>query len=559
MTASDLSPVAVVTGGALGIGAAIAEELARAGMFVVVVDPGVTMDGEGLVGQGGVSTVDRILQFGGRARSSSVSVTDAGAVQALFGDLVEEFGAVETVVNVAGILRPTGFGRGTENDWRAVLEVHLDGYLNVLRAALPRMVAAGRGQIVGVTSGAGWRQADNGAYGCAKRAVAAVTWELGRVLDHGVSVNALSPIAATRMVAGALSRPGAEARAAGRDASTGAVALGDARPPEHLGPIGAFLASRDFGLTCSGEVMSSNGAELSWIVRPTVMEIIPLADGEGGRPSIAALVSGILAPAERAQASGGGSTPRLSSPQAPGSTDSPARPTPRHVLVVSGHALSETIRAAVSLDGAICSTVGPARGFAECSELLVSKELEFGPVDAVIVLPSANQAAHAAADQDSFAWQRCLDEHRGVTSGILADAGWMHAVAESSARSGRKVRVVVFVDATSAGGRSRAQAAAQLSRGAHISSSGNVDGFAISLESRLESVLGCTTDLAAYLVAGVDASDLSGAELVVSADWLGLRAHPRPATTVSYGGPELPSWLGDTLHDVVRASSPRVA
>ena len=63
-----------------------------------------------------------------------------------------------------------------------MLAVHLEGYLNVLDAALPLMAAAGHGRILGVTSGSGWRAADAGAYSCAKRAVAALTWQLGRRL-----------------------------------------------------------------------------------------------------------------------------------------------------------------------------------------------------------------------------------------------------------------------------------------------------------------------------------------------------------------------------------------
>ena len=60
-----------------------------------------------------------------------------------------------------------------------MLEVHLDGYRNVLAAALPIMAAAGRGSVLGVTSGSGWRAGDAGAYGCAKRAVASLTWQIG--------------------------------------------------------------------------------------------------------------------------------------------------------------------------------------------------------------------------------------------------------------------------------------------------------------------------------------------------------------------------------------------
>src|SRR5262249_58420311 len=106
--------------------------------------------------------------------------------------------------------RPTGFASGTEDDWARLLDVHFDGYLTILRAALPLMAAAGHGRIVGVTSGSGWRAADAGAYSCAKRAVASLTWQVGRGAPRGVSVNALSPTAATRMVLGALARQAAE-------------------------------------------------------------------------------------------------------------------------------------------------------------------------------------------------------------------------------------------------------------------------------------------------------------------------------------------------------------
>jgi NAD(P)-dependent dehydrogenase (short-subunit alcohol dehydrogenase family) len=120
----------------------------------------------------------------------------------------------------------TFFAQGTEEDWLAVLAVHLGGYLNVLDAALPLMAAAGHGHVLGVTSGSGWRAADAGAYSCAKRAVAALTWQLGRRRRRGVTVNAMSPIAATRMVAAALER----ARQAGRTSGGGGSPSLDGRP-----------------------------------------------------------------------------------------------------------------------------------------------------------------------------------------------------------------------------------------------------------------------------------------------------------------------------------------
>jgi NAD(P)-dependent dehydrogenase (short-subunit alcohol dehydrogenase family) len=182
---SERQRVAVVTGGGGGIGAAIAEELGRGGWFVVTVDPLVTLDGSERLPEPEENTAGRIVAAGGSARSSSASVTDGDAVRGLFQELADDHGGLDAVVNVAGITRQTYFGRGTEEDWLAVLAVHLGGYLNVLDAALPLMAAAGHGRLLGVTSGSGWRAADAGAYSCAKRAVAALTWQLGRQAPPG--------------------------------------------------------------------------------------------------------------------------------------------------------------------------------------------------------------------------------------------------------------------------------------------------------------------------------------------------------------------------------------
>ncbi|HKY17266.1 MAG TPA: SDR family NAD(P)-dependent oxidoreductase, partial [Microthrixaceae bacterium] len=249
----DDRPVVVVTGGGGGIGAAIAERLGREGWFVVTADPLVSLDGSEQLPAPAETTAGRIVAAGGAARASAVSVTDGDAVRELFRGLVDEFGRLDAVINVAGISRPTGFAKGGEEDWRGVLSVHLDGYLNVLGAALPIMAAAGSGRILGVTSGSGWRQADAGAYACAKRAVAALTWQLGRQAPAGVAVNAMSPIAVTRMVTAALGAArgkggagssGPSTGGAGSGApATGGLSLGSMPAPEQLGPFAAHLVS----------------------------------------------------------------------------------------------------------------------------------------------------------------------------------------------------------------------------------------------------------------------------------------------------------------------------
>ncbi len=236
-----------------------------------------------------------------------------------------EFGALDAVVNVAGISRPTDFASGTEDDWAAVLAVHLDGYLNVLGAALPLMEEAGRGRVLGVTSGSGWRPANTGAYGCAKRAVAALTWQIGRLTPAGVTVNALSPIAATRMVTGALPPP---TDRSGGQARTGGLSLGSMPPPEHLGPVGAHLAGEGFAW-CRGQVLFSSGAELAWIEPPRLVEICRTAEVRSLPHVLESVVPKVFVRAESAQATGGGGNPRLGPvfeevPPGPGGAASPA-------------------------------------------------------------------------------------------------------------------------------------------------------------------------------------------------------------------------------------------
>ena len=129
-----------------------------------------------------------------------------------------------------------------------------------------------------MTSGSGWRAADAGAYSCAKRTVAALTWQIGRAAPEGVTVNALSPIAATRMVTSALSRQPDDADRTGKSAASGGVALGALPPPEVLGPVGAYLAGEEFSSWSRGQIMFSNGAEIAWVVPPRLLEVARTAD-----------------------------------------------------------------------------------------------------------------------------------------------------------------------------------------------------------------------------------------------------------------------------------------
>jgi NAD(P)-dependent dehydrogenase (short-subunit alcohol dehydrogenase family) len=523
---SDRQRVVVVTGGGGGIGAAIAESLGRTGAFVVTVDPLVSVDGSERLPQPEETTAGRIVAAGGAARASGVSVTDELGVRRLFQELADEFGGLDVVVNVAGISRPTSFAKGSDDDWLGVLLVHLDGYRNVLGAALPLMAAAGRGHILGVTSGSGWRSADAGAYGCAKRAVASLTWQLGRQAPAGVVVNAISPIAATRMVAAAL---GAQQTSS---AATGGLSLGSMPAPEHLGPLGAHLVDDTF-TSCQGRVLFVGGSEVAVIDEPRLIEVVR-SDDIPSLPHLLEVATTIaLAPAEAHQVSGGGSNARFGSifDEAPAANLSTA--TAGSCAVVADRSeVARAVTGAFEAWGVTSHAIDDPASLADLDGL-----------DAVVVALSGRSPASDATSD----WERILSEHDGIVDQIHADARWARAVAELATSREQPIRLVTITEATTAGGRSRAQASAQLARAGRTATGDLVLSFAISAESG-----DIPAELAAYLACSPEAGGLAGAELVASAEWFGLRSHPRPIGSISFGGPSVPPWFDDTLRELVQ-------
>ncbi|AOS93732.1 SDR family NAD(P)-dependent oxidoreductase [Mycobacterium intracellulare] len=526
---SDRQRVAVVTGGGGGIGAAIAESLGRTGVYVVTVDPLVSVDGSEQLPAPEETTAGRITAAGGAARASAVSVTDASGVRGLFEELDGEFGGLDAVVNVAGITRPTSFATGTDDDWRSVLSVHLDGYHNVLRAALPLMAARGRGHILGVTSGSGWRSADAGAYGCAKRAVAALTWQLGRHAPPGVVINAISPIAATRMVAAALSRAQSSSGPA-----TGGLSLGSMPAPEDLGPLGAHLVGDGF-TSCHGRVLFAGGSEVAVIDEPRLIEVVRCDDVPSQAHIVQAATRIVLARAEASQVSGGGSNARFGSTfDGPPAEDLPASAAQSCAIVAEDTGVAAALAAALHSRGVRTHQIKDPTELTDLEAL-----------DAVVVAAGAGTPEATGAGSE---WERILAEHDGLSAQIYADATWARAVAEFAGSTNRCTRLVTVTAATSAGGRSRAQAWAQLARAGRKATGDLVLPFAVSVETA-----DFPTELVGHLVCSPDASGLAGAELVSGAGWFGLRSHPRPLGSMSYGGPAVPRWFDDTLREVVQS------
>lgn len=198
--------VVVVTGAGGGIGREIAMQAAAAGAKVVVNDIGVTLQGE-LLDQAGKAlapaeaVVQEIRAAGGQAVASLDSVATAASANAIVQCALDHFGRIDGVVNNAGNLRDRSFHKMSEDEWRAVISVHLDGTFFVSRAAATHFREQESGALVHMTSTSGlignYGQAN---YGAAKLGIVAlskmIALDMGR---YNVRSNCIAPSAWSRM------------------------------------------------------------------------------------------------------------------------------------------------------------------------------------------------------------------------------------------------------------------------------------------------------------------------------------------------------------------------
>ncbi|HEY3189852.1 MAG TPA: SDR family NAD(P)-dependent oxidoreductase, partial [Solirubrobacteraceae bacterium] len=174
---------AVVTGAGRGIGRAIAELLAAEGAAVVVNDLGTEVDGRGAQASVADEVVAAIRATGGRAVASHESVTDFQAAERIVETAVREFGAIDVLVNNAGILRDRMLFNMSEEEWDAVIAVHLKGTFNCARHAAVHMRQQRRGRIISISSTSGvYGNSGQANYGAAKDGIAGFTRVVSRDL-----------------------------------------------------------------------------------------------------------------------------------------------------------------------------------------------------------------------------------------------------------------------------------------------------------------------------------------------------------------------------------------
>ncbi|WP_310528614.1 SDR family oxidoreductase [Nocardioides sp.] len=240
--------IAIVTGAGRGIGRAHALELARQGATVVVNDLGVSLAGEKQDSPAD-EVVAEILAMGGEAVANGADVADFAQAAELITQAIDTFGGLDILINNAGFVRDRMLVNATEDEWDAVIRVHLKGHFAPLRhaAAYWRLESKSERQrvarVINTSSGAGLQGSiGQAAYAAAKAGIVGLTLvaaaELARV---GVAVNAIAPVARTRMTEGVF----------------------DARlpEPEDNSPIVAWLSSVDCELT--GRVLEIEGGKLT--------------------------------------------------------------------------------------------------------------------------------------------------------------------------------------------------------------------------------------------------------------------------------------------------------
>ena len=202
MTGMVEGKVALVTGAGRGVGAEIAKMLGAHGAKVIVNDPGGTASGDGADRAPALEIVAAIRDAGGEAEANFDSVADFTAAQGMVEQALDCFGRIDVVVNNAGILRDAIFHKMTEEDWDAVIDVHLKGSFNTSRAAAARFRAQGSGCFVHMTSTSGLiGNLGQANYAAAKLGIAGLSKSLALdMVRFNVRSNCISPFAWSRMI-----------------------------------------------------------------------------------------------------------------------------------------------------------------------------------------------------------------------------------------------------------------------------------------------------------------------------------------------------------------------
>ena len=263
--------VVAITGAGRGVGREIALLAARHGAAVVVNDPGVGGAGEGGDAGPAQQTTDAIIAAGGQAHANLASVTDPLGAASIIEDAVQHFGRIDAVVNNAGILRDSIWHKLSHEDWRAVIDVHLNGCFNVSKAATPYFREQQSGSFIHFTSTSGLiGNIGQANYSAAKLGLVALSHSIALDMARaGVRSNCIAPFAWSRMTASIPAETPAQKERVERLKSMSA---------DKVAPLVAFLAS-DAAKQVNNQIFSVRKNEIVLFSKPRPLRSMTKAEG----------------------------------------------------------------------------------------------------------------------------------------------------------------------------------------------------------------------------------------------------------------------------------------
>jgi NAD(P)-dependent dehydrogenase (short-subunit alcohol dehydrogenase family) len=256
--------VAVITGAGRGIGRGIAVMMAQEGARVVVNDPGVGPDGTGHDDGPADQVVAEITSAGGAAIANYDTVATGDGGEGIIKSALDKWGRIDVLVNNAGILRDRMIFNMAEEEWDAVIAVHLKGHFNCIKPASVVMRQQRYGRIINFSSESGlWGNAGQANYGAAKSGIAGITRVVARDLGrYGVTCNAIAPRAWTRLTATIpQTRPGRPEPPADQASPIANM------EPEKIAPMTCYLAS-DHAWNINGQIFHVYGGVVSLLHHP---------------------------------------------------------------------------------------------------------------------------------------------------------------------------------------------------------------------------------------------------------------------------------------------------